>query len=244
MSSDKTASAITGHDNPPAGQDPEWGVPLMSVKADLTTSALVVVDMQHGFVHRGSTTDRMLRDNRPSAEYYYSRLESSTIPNCERLIQAFRNVQRPVIYVLFGTFSSQGYDLSPRVRRRALEVQTEFGVASPPLVGTDEFAVAAELEPTSSDLVLIKHTLSAFNSTNIGWHLRQLGIESLFLTGVGTNGCVEGTARDGADLGFDCVLVEDATATFDQATQDVTVVDFARFIGGVTTTAAVLRSIA
>jgi nicotinamidase-related amidase len=45
-------------------------------------------------------------------------------------------------------------------------------------------------------------------------HVR--GIRQLVLAGVATHNSVEGSARSGGNLGFDTVVVADATFTFDQ----------------------------
>ncbi|MGK0172834.1 MAG: hypothetical protein ACI9W2_004575 [Gammaproteobacteria bacterium] len=44
--------------------------------------------------------------------------------------------------------------------------------------------------------------------------LRNVGISTLVIGGVVTNACVETTARDACDRGFDVVLVDEACAAF------------------------------
>ena len=61
------------------------------------------------------------------------------------------------------------------------------------------------------------------------------------ITGVATNACVETTARDGADRGYKCILVEDACATFHgQAVHDMTMRNFAALFGKVMATREVI----
>jgi nicotinamidase-related amidase len=67
-----------------------------------------------------------------------------------------------------------------------------------------------------------KTTLGAFNSSSIEMVLRQLGVASLIVTGVSTNCCVETTARDAADRGFACVIVDEATADYDPGSHEAT----------------------
>jgi nicotinamidase-related amidase len=40
------------------------------------------------------------------------------------------------------------------------------------------------------------------------------------ITGISTNHCVETTARDAADRGYGCVVVDEATADYDDDAQD------------------------
>merc|ERR1719343_1632781 len=60
------------------------------------------------------------------------------------------------------------------------------------------------------DILIPKTSCSVFNSTNIDYVLRNLGIEQLVLCGQLTNECVESTARDAADLGYFVTVAEDA----------------------------------
>ena len=63
-------------------------------------------------------------------------------------------------------------------------------------------------------LVIDKNASSPFNGTGIDQLLRNLGIETLVMTGMATDMCVETTARDAADRGYNVIVVEDAVATF------------------------------
>jgi nicotinamidase-related amidase len=60
--------------------------------------------------------------------------------------------------------------------------------------------------------VLSKTSSSPFNTTAIDRLLRSLGIDTLLVCGVVTNGCVEGTVRDASDLGYQVIMVDDACA--------------------------------
>ena len=57
--------------------------------------------------------------------------------------------------------------------------------------------------------------------------LRNLGLETLVVAGVSTSSCVETTARDAADRGFQVVIVEDATAELDEPSHEATLKQWA-----------------
>ena len=59
-------------------------------------------------------------------------------------------------------------------------------------------------------IVIQTITASVFNSTNLDRVLRNIGCDSIVMAGVVTNGCIESTVRDAADLSYNVVLVEDA----------------------------------
>jgi nicotinamidase-related amidase len=91
--------------------------------------------------------------------------------------------------------------------------------------------------------VLNKTTMSAFHSTGFERLVRAWGIEQLVFTGISTNSCVEGTARDAADRGFRCLLVEDGCGAASQALHDATCTNFARLLGRVASSAQVLAEL-
>jgi nicotinamidase-related amidase len=79
--------------------------------------------------------------------------------------------------------------------------------------------------------VLNKTTMSAFHSSGFERLVRAWGVEQLLFTGISTNSCVEGTARDAADRGFQCLLVEDGCGAASQALHDAACLNFQRLLG-------------
>jgi nicotinamidase-related amidase len=68
--------------------------------------------------------------------------------------------------------------------------------------------------PAQKELVIAKHTNSAFIGTDLEMRLRAGGHTALVVAGVITNNSVEATVRMAGNLGFDVWLVEDACFTF------------------------------
>jgi nicotinamidase-related amidase len=56
--------------------------------------------------------------------------------------------------------------------------------------------------------------MSGFANTNLDQQLRQHGVEHIILASMTAIGCVEGTGRYAAELGYSVTLVKDATATW------------------------------
>jgi nicotinamidase-related amidase len=77
-----------------------------------------------------------------------------------------------------------------------------------------------ETAPRDGELVVIKHTPSAFAATPLEAELRARGIGALVVAGFITNNSVETTVRVAATLGFEVWVVRDATATFDRVDGD------------------------
>ena len=81
-------------------------------------------------------------------------------------------------------------------------------------------AFKPEALPHGSEPVFQKTVNSAFIGTALEAHLRRQGIQSLAIAGLTTDHCVSSTARTASNLGFDTVVVEDATATFERTGPD------------------------
>ena len=90
-------------------------------------------------------------------------------------------------------------------------------MASPPAWGclpvVDASGTGPEIAPKGDEIVINKTASGVFNSTNIEFILRNLGITGLFICGVYTNECVSTTVRDASDRGFYTTLINDACAT-------------------------------
>ncbi len=67
------------------------------------------------------------------------------------------------------------------------------------------------MQPLEDELVFRKTSCSVFNSTTMRQVMQNMGIENLVVVGGVTNSSVGACILDGADLGFNMFLVEDAT---------------------------------
>lgn len=200
-------------------------------------TALMIVDMQHSDAHRDYGLGRMYAQMRPPGEldYYFSRLEELVVPNTVKLLEFFRKHKLRIIFVCVGALSADYSDIGFRRQerdRRNFETyqarifyhQSEF-----------EYSLLPELGRRPDELILHKSTGGLFNSSGADQLLRGMGVENLVITGVITNGCVENTARDAADRGYKCILVEDACATFDEQVHHASLRNFACICGNVKT---------
>jgi nicotinamidase-related amidase len=64
--------------------------------------------------------------------------------------------------------------------------------------------------------VISKTRVSSFYASPLEAILSAQGITHLVLTGIATDGVVEGTARDGVDRGYYVVIPDDCCATFSE----------------------------
>ena len=223
---------------------PGWHFPWPSFEVDWAHTALLVVDLQNYGCNRDAGIGRMLAQRHEEiAAYYLPRLEQVVLPNAERLVAAFRQAGRQVVFTRHGPFLADGRDLIARRRRRDADALARTDLPTLWHHGTFEHELLAALQPADGDLVVDKNTSSAFNSTGIEWLLRNIGIQALVVVGMATDMCVETTARDAADRGFDVIVVEDATATFFEHHHRAALSGFARVFGQVWSTDDVLAAL-
>jgi nicotinamidase-related amidase len=100
-------------------------------------------------------------------------------------------------------------------------------------------ATVDELQPL--DGAVEKIAYSAFWNTRLEWLLRQLGIESLLIAGIVTNGGVASTLRDAHVRGFHCTLLADGCAAFRPAVHDETVASLRHLVETATCAQAMER---
>ncbi len=74
--------------------------------------------------------------------------------------------------------------------------------------------IIPELQPLANEIVIPKPGKGAFYQTNLESRLQEKGITHLIITGVTTEVCVQTTMREANDRGYECLLVEDATASY------------------------------
>ncbi len=163
-------------------------------------TALLVVDMQNFCAQRGEGS---LAKADSDYAYYVERIETTVVPNLQRLIRAFRENRVEVMYTVIESLTQDGRDRSLDHKLSDIHVPR----------GSRLGRVIDALAPGEDDIVLPKSASGVFNATNIEYVLRNLGVEYLVIAGVYTNQCVESAVRDAADRGFMVTLVEDCCAT-------------------------------
>lgn len=72
------------------------------------------------------------------------------------------------------------------------------------------------LQPEAAEKVIRKGTRDSFYQTALQAELQGLGIRKLVIAGMQTEFCVNATCRRAAELGYECILIEDGHSTFDR----------------------------
>ena len=193
---------------------PDWMMPWPSFDVDWNRTGLMVIDYQNYSSNPDCGVAAMLLEQHPRvAEYYVPRLQH-TIANTRRLLDQFRQHNREVVYTRHGALLPDGRDMILRRQRRDSDSVDQSGSPTLWSKGSMEHQIVSTLSPRENELVVDKNASSAFNGTGIDQLLRNMKLDTLVVTGMATDMCVETTARDAADRGYNVIVVEDATATF------------------------------
>ncbi len=205
------------------------------------SSALIIVDMTYISSHRDYGVGAILKaKNTNAGDYFYDRVENMLIPNQNRLADFFREKRMPVIFLTFAPNRADGKDLYPLGQisdMESCENDLDLFTADNKRV----LGVVDELKMREGDMLINKLSSGAFYTSNIDATLRFMGIKTLFFTGVCTNMCVESTAREAVDRGYNAVLVDDATATYRESWQRSTCEIFNLIFGVTVNTKDVLE---
>lgn len=206
-------------------------------RLDAARVALVVVDMQYASGSREHGLGRLLRERGQESlgAWRFDRIERVVVPTIQRLLAFFRERGLRIVYLTVGSELPDYSDLLPHMRGLAEAVGNT--------AGRFEHRVLDAVAPRPGEPVINKTTMSAFHSSGFERLLTAWGVTQLLFTGISTNSCVEGTARDAADRGYRCLLVEDGCGAASQRLHEATCENFARLLGRVATADQVIREL-
>lgn len=176
-------------------------LPTFDIKPD--RAVLVIIDMQYLDAHPeyGIGAKAHAAGIGEVFDFYWTAVETALV-NQRRLLDAAHAAGLDVIYTRIATQTPDARDVGRQHHNVNLAVPKN----------SKEAEILAEIAPAENDIVLSKTSSSPFNSTAIDQLLRNLGVDTLLVCGVVTNGCVEGTVRDASDLGYKVIMIPDACA--------------------------------
>lgn len=187
---------------------------------DFEHTALVVVDMQNGFISPQGSVGRAGAD---------TSLMQATVAPVRRLIEAARR------YGILDVWTIQEHYPDDRTRHahRIIPHTLRRSSGPPALINTWDGEIVPELSDLASDPAefIRKHRFSAFLDTRFETLLRMKGIDTLIICGVSTSLCVETSVRDAYQRDFDVIVASDAVgiSSVDMHTASLRVID--RYFG-------------
>jgi nicotinamidase-related amidase len=207
-------------------------------------TALIVVDMQKYAVQKDYIAYKLMNTVTPGIlDYFVSEVEKNVIPNLRKLIDFCHEVGIPVIYTKFSSFLPNGSDLSKKNQNLNKIAKELLGDVVFPHISQSSSDIIDELKPKDRDFVLQKNTSGTFMSTRLDSFLKNMDIETVLVSGVVTNFCVESTAREAGDYGFQVVIVEDCCAAWSSEIHQAALKSFGLLRGFILTHEKVIKKI-
>ena len=171
-------------------------------------SALLIIDMQHGFVDESSSLEvAAARD---------------IIPNLSCLIAAFRAANASVIFTEFVYAENvpclRGDPFG--IEHLASEGSPGFGSESSNCligynagIGVESADTIPALQPRPEELIIRGHTYDKFYGTPLDLALRSQDISHLFVTGITTDVCVNATLIAATQRNYRVTAITDGCAS-------------------------------
>lgn len=100
-----------------------------------------------------------------------------------------------------------------------------------------------EIAPASGEIIIENYNSSAFSATNLDLILRASKIQTLLLAGVATTFVINSTARYGAELGYDIIVIGDGCTAFNDEMHDFEVKNALPYFATVSNTTEVIGAL-
>lgn len=177
-------------------------------------SCLIIIDMQRDFCAQGGWIDQLCEDYSNTAR---------VIPAIQQVLAGARSVGMPVFHTREGhlpDLTDLPENKQWRTRGHGLGIGDQGAEGRILVRGETGWNIVPELEPIDGEIIIDKPGKSSFWRTDLDIHLRDLGIDTLYVGGVTTDCCVQSTIRDAFDRGFCSFLITDCVAAVETCNHD------------------------
>lgn len=193
-------------------------------------SALVVIDIQVDFVSPQGLVAKLGGDVSSSL---------SAIDRIEPLIAAARKAGIAIAFMRVVTRPETDHPALLRLKARR-SPPSETILCRAGSGGEDYYRLA----PQPGDIEVRKPLFDSFHATDFHDQLQARGIDTLVLTGVSTDCCVDSTARRAFHLGYDVLVVSDACAASSDIIHSGALANLERNVALLVDSGAVLQGLA
>ncbi len=192
-------------------------------------AALLVIDMQHEFLSEDGWLAIAGRD--------VARL-APLVPVIGELVASARNAGLAVIYTREAYRPDLADCPSFKLNRGSPPIGAEGPLGRFMIAGEPGNDIVPELTPLPGDIMIDKPGAGAFYATLLDHILRLRGITHLLLCGVTADVCVHATLYEGNDRGYECLLIGDATGSYDDHSAQAVIAMTSLGVTGTVATAA------
>jgi nicotinamidase-related amidase len=182
---------------------------------DPRSTAVIVVDMQNGFVGKGATYET------PGAR--------DMIPKLARLLIFARERHMPIVW----TQSDHSAPYSGVMLAKFPTIREDRYL----WMGEPSFELYPDMpQPRAGEFRVVKHKYDAFFETDLDAILRNQHVSTVIIVGTATNVCCESTARSAFYRDYRVAFPSDCNASFDEGMHQATLKTLDMFFGRVMTT--------
>ena len=190
---------------------------------DPAKTALVVIDLQNGFMVEG-------------VAHALCKTAPEIVPNVNRLAEAVRATGGKVFWVqnthddtCLESWSNLHEMTPPAATAKRIESMSEGNVGH---------ALWSELEVRPDDEYVLKYRYSAFlpGASDLTERLRAGGYDTVIITGTVTNVCCESSARDAMMMNFKTIMVTDGNAANTDEEHNASLINFYLTFGDIVST--------
>lgn len=168
---------------------------------DPKQTALLIIDMQNGFVEQGAPLEV------PMAR--------SQLPAIQRLLHFFRAQNLPVLFTAFCVAPDSHYPFYWHMaKQRGLRLEPPDCTFWP---HKHETKITPSLQPQKDERVIMKSGYDGFANTELEQLLQARGIRTLVIAGTVVNWCVDSTVRSAFHRFYNSVIVADGVSGYDHA---------------------------
>lgn len=137
----------------------------------------------------------------PNGSFELVGIEQAT-QNAARLLHKFRDQHAPIFHI------------------QHLSTESDATFFLPNTKGAE---IHESVAPKPDGTVIVKHFPNSFRETCLLESLQENEVEEAVICGAMSHMCIDATTRAAFDLGFQCIVIEDACATLDLEYQEKTV---------------------
>ena len=167
--------------------------------------AILVIDVIHDFVYGKFGSERA----------------ASILPSLRRLLNYARGSGLPVVYLTDAHLPAGDAEF---------EIWGEHAVE-----GSEGAEIVGEVRPVEGDFRIPKRRYSCFYATGLDALLRELGVDTVVLTGLVTDICVQHTAADAFFRGYRVLIPRDCVEAVSDEAQEGSLGYMERMYGAVIT---------
>jgi len=199
-----------------------------SLELDLEKTALFITDPQNDFISKGGAAWELVGEQI---------VKDKVVEHQVMLRKAAKDVGIPVFYSphMYTDMDFKNWKSLNAIDKLMFKIDMFHK-------GTWGHEFHPDMIPDDNTIVMNPHKgLSNFWAGDAVIQLREYGIETLILTGMSANLCVESHTRDAIENGFDVIIIADATAGAGPLAKKAALINYEFIAHEVTTTEDIIK---